>query len=567
MSTKDIIQAFSRRRGAESLNKVDGDVVLSLDNYDCNLLLKDNIDSLKENEGHDLSSDLFSYVCALFIGSRGCSKESLQRMGKLFLVSIKLLKRGSFSRQQSAELLELMLSSIRFLEPKQTEPSILAILKDFNSNATEESKANCEAALQLVPHLVARNGDIICRQYAVELICEMKFPVKSVVVLASILVDLCVCEDHLVRAVNKIAAHIVWDRSSLTSAFVDESLKDEIIHVVEPEDLPALVYQLLCLSRKFESSSNNTLIVLSKKVVLESLTEVLDKLFDDACDVMRSLLFDSHPSSNAVDSRIRNILSTIIHHISLLVSKDQGMSNEIVKLLRNNTVFSLKKGDNSKKNSLYPDMKSLPHSSSSQCTKESMDMTASFHIHSATHDSHIAVEKSVPCPSPSRLLLVFLVAKAPRLEDSTVQGFCDCVQVVYSGQTLQYQSLWFENKVWAETTQSDVIIPKTIQHLLEQIISGPFLVESILLPMMKCACALLEFSETGFAGPFLRGLLVLSSGNMSVSSTSYESLYRQNIQRVCSSSLDLPTSPAGMGAWLMIQLFKKCQHASVFVLR
>ena len=336
MSTNRIIEVFYRKgHGQENESNCSSDV--ELDTLDNKILLKENVDALRD------SPDLFTYIFALFNGSKGNnSKECLRRLGKLFNVSIDLFKQGKFAKQQATELLEVMLSVIRHLNTKQTDSSILAVLKDFSPDSLSENSINGHSCvLQLVPQLVSRNGEVVCRTYTLEMICEMTFPVTSAVILSTTLVDLCESENDLRKTITKIKAYVKWNSLSLqgkASSTPSTSLEGTHHHfVVEPEDLPALIYQLTNLSRKFENSNDNVLTALGKKLVVEALTEVLDSLFHDACQCIRSL--ESTASSGAVSGRIHNIMSTIVHHLSLLVSKDQGISSEVVKLIKSRSML------------------------------------------------------------------------------------------------------------------------------------------------------------------------------------------------------------------------------------
>lgn len=582
MSSRRIIEVFSGRgHGHENVNSTGASDVV-LDDIDNKILLKENVESLKD------SPDLFPYIWALFSGSKGNSKECLRRLGKLFNVSIELLKQGKFAKHQATELLEVMLSVIRLFNTKQTDSSILTILKDFSPDPLNESNVyGHSCVLQLLPQLVTRNGEVLCRTYTLEMICEMTFPVTSAVILSATLVDLCESEEDLRKTIAKIKAYVKWNFSSLRGKSSNIPSTNDNIFTVEPEDLPALIYQLTNLSRKYENSNDNALIALGKKLVVEALTEVLDFLFHEACLYIDVLESTSRCSSVAVSARIHNIMSTIVHHLSLLVSKDQGISSEIVKLIKSKNMLIMRTTRRVVASLDLPHPDLLGNSISATVSSQPPLLTCAPTASPAPPPEHTqeTLPNQPPVLSPSRLLLAFLAAKAPRLEDSILQGICESIQEVYTAQNLHLQSLWFSPGLWAEASQALALTPYCLQQVFVQIITGPLMVESIVSPLLKCACGLLQSATAntgsssgggGSTSSALKALSTLSTTSLSISPTSYESLYLQTIVTQApahsfstsfASSNSAVSSAAGFGAWLLIQLFLNCRHARFPIIR
>ena len=157
--------------------------------------------------------------------------------------------------------------------------------------------------------------------------------------------------------------------------------------------------------------------------------------------------------------------------------------------------------------------------------------------------------------SPSRLLVALLAAKAPRLEDSLLAGLRDSVQEIYAARSLHVHSLWFEEEVWRQASQAGLLSPAQLQRLFCQVLQGPMMVEGIASPLLKLACCLVQSASLNVA---LRGNLASSSLHISTSSQcSWE--HPPNAA--------LAASTQGFGAWLLIELFTRCKHARVSIMR
>ncbi len=104
--------------------------------------------------------------------------------------------------------------------------------------------------------------------------------------LSSCLNELCESEEDSRRALKKLLTFVQWKKSNGTKG-------------IDPEDLPALFYQLTALARKC-------------KGLVESVSYALDRLFTDItfCGLERNI-------------NVQQIVATIMHHISFLFTKDQ----------------------------------------------------------------------------------------------------------------------------------------------------------------------------------------------------------------------------------------------------
>ena len=562
-NVEKIIQCFTSKGGYGINNETNRtSSCVELDDIDNKTLLKENVKLILDSD----SSILFPYIRALFIRTNGNTKESLRRLGKLFSTSVDLMKLGKFSKQENNEILELLLSTTRMLNRKQTEAGIVTILREFSLDPLNEESINGHnSALELIPQLVSRNGEKVCREYALDTIHEMSFPRSSIVALSATLVNLCECESDLRKAIEKIKSYIVLDTACLVGNSAVLGNINSV--VVVPEDLPALIYQLTCLSRKFETSSDNSLISLSKKLVFEAVSNVLDSLVHATKNGIEACKLSD--AAEAISGRLFDIMSTIVHHLSLLVSKDQGISSEIVKLVKSRGIFVPCRVD-----SFICTALSLSTAPSKAYNAPSTQ--APLHPISMNREEHIP-----SCPiigdnsafmSTSRLLLALLAAKAPRLEDGIVQNICESIQEVYSARSLHVQSQWFPPHDWVEVCQTGVLSSTNLQRLFADIFNGPLMVESIVQPIMKCATALLLSPGSVFTfgtsfSTALKSLSSLSTSNLTISPLPIASLSSIISSTDINSKSSCASSPQGLGAWLLVQLFICCPHARFPVIR
>lgn len=264
-------------------------------------------------------------------------------MGIVFSKCIQLLKKGIIVDHERPQLVEILFSCIRVLSIEHAQTCADKVLADFRPSAGTLS-GHC-GALELLPQLVIQAGSK-CRDYIVDKICEMTWPVSATVMLAACLVELSDSEKDCRQAATKISAHIHWrwdlDAQGGTASSARET------HLVDPEDLPGLMYQLTALSTKCGEGGLSLPSAISavKCLVVDEVADALDRLLDSSrLGVGRASNKDeedaevgdwltgglmsgrSHPPlarpSAAVSARITALVSTIIHHLALLVSKDQ----------------------------------------------------------------------------------------------------------------------------------------------------------------------------------------------------------------------------------------------------
>ena len=246
--------------------------------------------------------------------------------------AIELLKKGSVCGQDRKELAGMLFSFVRQLSVEHAQTCAEKVLVDFCPSSEERIAGHC-AALELLPQLVAQAGRK-CRDYIVDKVCELTWPFSAVVMFAATLVELCETESDCRRAASKISSYIHLPPTS-TTPFSSLPSSASRLHV-DPEDLPALLYQLTALSSKCSGGgelSTPLAATAVKSLVVDEVSNALDNLLDTFCGgnsgvsaaeggELSSQLTAPSPSP-AETARTRALLSTAIHHLSLLVSKDQ----------------------------------------------------------------------------------------------------------------------------------------------------------------------------------------------------------------------------------------------------
>jgi hypothetical protein len=144
-------------------------------------------------------------------------------------------------------------------------------------------------------------------------------------------------------------------------------------------NLPSLLYQITSLGRKCDNFSSSI-----KSTVVDIISKTIDKLLfalKDEIDKRETL-------STSNIKRIDSILATIIHHLSLVISKDQGIATEIISFIKNRRFIQQKE-----------------------------------YNHRINNDYLV---------SPGRLLLCMLAAKSPRQQDRIISGLCETISEIYS---------------------------------------------------------------------------------------------------------------------------------------
>ena len=327
----------------------------------------------------ELMSYYFAILTAYSIGDTGTDK-ALRRRKTVFDRLLSLLKKGRLSDLNGRQLVDKLFGQLRLLRDSQANSLAEKIMDDFNPIGTLELAGHAKA-LEILGQLVSRAGQDR-RPFLIQRLCESDWQSTAVVMLASSLVEMVESEEECETALRKISAYTVWKG-------FDQDVESDMC--VDIEEMPALLYQLTGLTRKCDGTS-----VRVKNLVLETIASSIDSLLW-AGSVTKSIAPSNtsiesssrvmQPLSDSQRTRIDAVMATIIHHLSMLVAKDQGFSSEIANVIKSRRLMSShepssnnRAGDNrGNKNNT---------SSSSTMSKESA--------------------------SPSRLLLALLAARAPR---------------------------------------------------------------------------------------------------------------------------------------------------------
>jgi hypothetical protein len=267
----------------------------------------------------------------------------------VFAKCIYLLKKGIVRDHEKTQLVEMLFSFVRLLSTEHAQACAEKVLADFHPVSAESVAGHC-GALELLPQLVSGAG-AKCKDYIMDKMCEMTWPVTAVVMLAATLVELSDSEGDCRRTAAKISAHIHWHWDWKTPPGAAPSAR-ETQQLVDPEDLPGLMYQLTALSSKCGEGGLSLPAAASavKSLVLDEVADALDRLLDSSrpcaatdrvegeggaeagewlsgglltCDRPTQGAAGSSRPSAALTARINALVSTIIHHLTLLVSKDQ----------------------------------------------------------------------------------------------------------------------------------------------------------------------------------------------------------------------------------------------------
>ena len=224
--------------------------------------------------------------------------------------------------------MELILSSVRLLSVEHAQTCAERVLAGITRTSmspdnTSAVSGHC-AALELLPQLVARAG-IRCKEYVIDKMCEMTWPAPAAVMLSAALVELCQTEADCRRAAAKISAHIHWG-PSLGPGSQSALSGGEQRPYVSPEDLPGLVYQLTTISCKCGEGdlASAAPAAAVRALVVDEVADALDGLLDSSM-VPQGGAGGGHGGSNGGGARVDTLLATIVHHLTLLVSKDQVM--------------------------------------------------------------------------------------------------------------------------------------------------------------------------------------------------------------------------------------------------
>lgn len=457
-------------------------------------------------EGVRLSPEVVSFVSSILFACdlTPQSEQVFRRRKKCFEVAISAMKEGSLSPQGCRDLTQVMGEHARQLYSEQ----ILSLVDAVLSGGAPGGASSLAPLLDLLPVLVGDSSN--CREYAVEKLYEMSWPRDLVLGYMAALVSLCGSDADCERAMSKVMSYLVAGEGPAGSA----------LYGVDTEELPVLVYHLTSISRKCAPGGG------LKASLLEVLAESLDVIMATVQEgagrgpstVTHASRAERISSGGATEAayvrRMRPVLGTITHHATALLSKDQGVAEELLTLLRARRLTT----------------------SHSEC----------FHAAGG------------PLLSPSKLLLAMLASKTPRNEMRTLAGLIEVVQEAYAQQPIAGDSMWFQPGIWSRVVRST---PHHLCAAFSALLRDCSLMhlEASTAPLVNLALALLTTTHSLASDVHLPGQgtrEALLGASLGPASTHSRQLFMT--ERVDTTH---PASSCAFGAWLLAGLFVHNEHA------
>ena len=334
---------------------------------------------------HQCMSYYFAILTCYSAGPDTASDKAQRRRKVALDKLVLMLKKGRLPDLHGRQLVDKLFAQLRLLNDVNASSLAERIMDDFTPQGPVELAGHSKA-LEVLGHLVVRAGSDR-RKHLVSRLCEAKWVPSTVVMLASALVEIVETEEECQRALKKIGAYAAWGGFNGAETHEDGDVYGDARYV-DIEELPALLYQLTGLTRKCEGTSATV-----KGQVLETIAASLDRLLWAGAP--------SAPGHEALSpsekARVDAVLATTVHHLSLLVAKDQGFAAEIVSLIK------------------------------------ARRLSAAPGAAAAAAPTGLS-DPSQAAASPSRLLLALLAARAPRQEAKIVAALCEAVFELHTMQ-------------------------------------------------------------------------------------------------------------------------------------
>lgn len=242
------------------------------------------------------------------------------RLSRVFATSIKHIKQGQFTHEQSKELLACLDMAVAYLPQDVLDVIIDKIFNSFKPESSAHAQEGHAKVLELLPYLVSASKMFPTRMTTIDRICNLKWDNASSLMLAAALSDICETEEHCIAAVSKISSLTSWETVSDCR--------------VQLEDIPGLLYNLTVIGGKLPSAADLKLRILNVIAdSIDSLANQLDSRPRAGGDSARALL----PHNTKLN--ISNILGTIICHLTLLISKDRELASVMLGWIRARSLF------------------------------------------------------------------------------------------------------------------------------------------------------------------------------------------------------------------------------------
>lgn len=456
--------------------------------------------------GLAVKPEIVSFIAAILYGCDMSThpEQVSNRRVKCFEVSVCVLKGGCLNQQGARDLVELLGMHARQLHCEQTLSLIDAALDGSHIGGA----GSLTQMLDLLPGLVGGSSD--CREYCVEKLYEMAWPCDLVIAYTAALVGLCTSDVECERAMTKIMSYLVH----LPGNGKGMEPATAPIHNIDPEELPVLVYHLTSISKKCASSPS----------LLASLVEVVAESLD-------AMLTAAQGNEKEHGRRMRPVLATIIHHLATMLTKDQGVADELLNLVKTRCMF--------------------------------------------TNHSLCYQRTGAPLLSSAKLLLALLASKTPRNEIKTLTALTEFVQEIYALQLIGSTSIWFQPTIWSKVISIypshlcdvfDVLLSKCSSMQLEAV-SAPLVNLAFLLVSTQASFSPNDFGALGAVAGIIGSEGTIKSGARDVllqNSIQVAPPHSSSSNTVCN---QVPGSPGAFGAWLLSNIFIYNEHARTQIAR
>lgn len=402
------------------------------------------------------SSELAQYFCSLICAASAMSKIRADHFRRpVFNQSMIHLKEGNFSDERAQELLEVLIANQHHIGVDNIKDFVdKVVLHDFKrKKPTPECLRGLDRSLELVLKISQR--DPFIRSSVFTSLLEMAWSCECVCMLAVTVVDMVESEAEAERVLEKLARHAHWKpvAPTLDTATAAGNSFPERQLAVEHDELPALLYQVTRLSHKCNSSSQYL-----KQIVVDSLANSLDCIVFQA-NITRTPYSSARAASlragdssddsrraDAEQQRASAVIATIVHHLSLLVAKDQGIASEIV-----------------------------------NCVKDRRLLQSSKRHHSKSRKI-----------SEAKLLLCMLAAKAPHQQSRMISSLSEITLELFANQEKASSSHWLRPDVWQGAACHR---PLLLRQAFERLITGPLMIESVAGPLIGLALSLIDLQR------------------------------------------------------------------------
>ena len=462
---------------------------------------------------HKLATYLCGLMCAYVINVESAISSTVLFFA--YAKSIQIIQLGGLYQKELQLLQEHLIAHIHFLNDEECLRLLSKMFNESWEKSLTETTPALNVTLELAVRFSQRSSNPVLRDKVHEHLMNFsggKWPEFAVLILVAAAVE---CSDS-VRECESVLERVrecaLWSKSLIygKTGF-------------DLESVPTLLYHIMSLCRKEQVSSEK---LVSKVVdLLAHSTDSLLNLQDcghlqtkvgTRTDILR---FRDYSTSNSTDVsstfdliqntayRIPSVLATMVHHMSLFITKDQGLMEELLKRARNRN----------------------------------------FGIENTPH------------VSPSVLMMCMLAASAPRHGDAMLRALSDVISVSFDFElrfsTLTAHQAGSSAGHWFRFCSDELLQQGAAMKLcdaFEHLPRSPLMAECLASPLLRLSVMLLVIPSSLHMEASTR----LSSKIHIRSHPCLTSGFEEN--HTVNSAFD---TPASLGARIMAQLFCACPYA------